>query len=287
MLGLLVRPSPICPASYIRQFNTTSALHISRTKEPKIRTPSKKALAAKARRKAAIAKKEDQRLLKLPLLDAIAVLRSVEVAHPKSLYELYVKTEIGNGAAVPRGRVNLPREAKSKDEGKILVFAEGRQAEEAKRAGAHIVGGIELIEGILNNRHRATTILCVPSLIRAITPKLGRFLGPLGLMPSERRGTVTEDIVGYIQRLRGTSEWRADRTGSIRAPIAMMDFPVEDVVTNFNQFITSVKGATGNGKDPDAADRKLRSAGGSRPVIPITKVMLSSKQGPGIRIADF
>ena len=72
----------------------------------------------------------------------------MEVAHPKSLYELYVKTEIGNGAAVPRGRVNLPREAKSKDEGKILVFAEGRQAEDAKRAGAHIVGGIELIEGV-------------------------------------------------------------------------------------------------------------------------------------------
>jgi len=64
-----------CLASYIRQFNTTASLHISRTKEPKIRTPSKKALAAKARRKAAIAKKEDQRLLKLSLLDAIAVLR--------------------------------------------------------------------------------------------------------------------------------------------------------------------------------------------------------------------
>ena len=75
----------------------------------------------------------------------------MEVAHPKSLYELYVKTEIGNGAAVPRGRVNLPREAKPKVEGKILVFAEGRQAEEAKRAGAHIVGGMELVEGVRSN----------------------------------------------------------------------------------------------------------------------------------------
>jgi len=73
---------------------------------------------------------------------------------------------------------------------------------------------------ILNNRIRATTILCSPSLIRSITPKLGRFLGPLGLMPSERRGTVTEDIAGYIQRLQGTMEWRADRAGNIRAPIA-------------------------------------------------------------------
>jgi large subunit ribosomal protein L1 len=142
--------------------------------------------------------------------------------------------------AVPRGRVNLPREAKAKAEDKILVFAEGRQAEDAKKAGAHIVGGPELIEGvraiapcvnplltymqILNNRHRATTILCTPALIRTITPRLGRFLGPLGLMPSERRGTVTEDIAGYIGRLRGTSEWRADRKGSIRAPIATVRF---------------------------------------------------------------
>jgi len=59
-----------------------------------------------------------------------------------------VKTEIGNGTAVPRGRVNLPREAKAKPEEKILVFADGRQAEEAKKAGADIVGGTELIDGV-------------------------------------------------------------------------------------------------------------------------------------------
>jgi len=64
------------------------------------------------------------------------------------LYELSIKTELGNGTAVPRGRVNLPREAKPKGEDKILVFAEGRHAEDAKNAGAHIVGGTELIEGV-------------------------------------------------------------------------------------------------------------------------------------------
>ena len=64
----------------------------------------------------------------------------------------------------------------------------------------------------------------MPSLIRAITPKLGRFLGPLGLMPSERRGTVTEDIAGYISRLQGSSEWRADKAGNIRAPIAAVGY---------------------------------------------------------------
>ncbi|KAF8167448.1 ribosomal protein L1-like protein [Crassisporium funariophilum] len=265
---------------------TSSSLQLTRrSNTPKIRVPSKKALAAKARRKEALAAKEDQRYLKLPLADAVAVLRAVEVASPESLYELFIKTKVGNGIAVPRGRVNLPREAKPKSEDKILVFAEGRQVEEAKKAGAHIVGGPELIEGILSNRHRATTILCTPSLIRAITPKLGRFLGPLGLMPSERRGTVTDDIAGYIQRLRGTSEWRADRTGNIRAPIAQMDFPVEDVVTNIRQFLISVKKATGNVKEAESGDRRLKNAGGA--LTPITKVMLSSRQGPGIRISDY
>ncbi|KAF5312897.1 hypothetical protein D9619_002737 [Psilocybe cf. subviscida] len=290
MLGLLARscnaPST-CIASQTRLFSTSQSLQISRRAESKIRVPSKKALAAKNRRKAAAAAKEDARLLKLSLAEAINVLRAVEVARPTSTFELYVKTEIGNGVAVPRGRVNLPKEVKPKTQDRILVFAEGRQAEEAKKAGAHIVGGLELIDGILNNRHRATTIICTPGLLRGITPKLGRFLGPLGLMPSERRGTVTEDIVGYIQRLRGSSEWRADRTGSIRAPIATMAFSREDIVNNFTQFITSVKRATGNARDPDASDRKLKSAGGARPVTQITKVMLSSSQGPGIRISDY
>lgn len=72
----------------------------------------------------------------------------MEVASPTSLYELFVKTKVGNGTAVPRGRVNLPREAKPKAEDKILVFAEGKLADEAKKAGAHIVGGPELIDGV-------------------------------------------------------------------------------------------------------------------------------------------
>ena len=72
----------------------------------------------------------------------------MEVSSPKSLYELVIKAEIGNGTAVPRGRVNLPREAKPRGEDKVLVFAEGRLADEARKAGAHIVGGPELIEGV-------------------------------------------------------------------------------------------------------------------------------------------
>jgi len=103
-------------------------------------------------------------------------------------------------------------------------------------------------------------------------------------MPSERRGTVTEDIAGYIQRISGTSEWRSDKTGNIRVPIAKMHFPIEDVIKNFRYFLSSVKRATGNTKDEES--RRAKSVG-ARPVTAITKVMLSSTQGPGIRISDF
>lgn len=242
-------------------------------------------MAAKAKRREAIAAKLDAKAEKLPLLDAIQVLRAVEVASPNAIYELSIKTLVGNGIAVPKGRVSLPREAKSSPDEKILVFAEGKQAEDAKKAGADFVGGLEMCEAILNNRLRPTTVLCTPDLIRAITPRLGRFLGPLGLMPSERRGTVVDDVAGYLQRLRGTSEWRADKSGTIRAPIAVMNFPVEDVVKNIRHFLTSVKKATGNMRDE--SDRNRAKGSAPKPVTPIKKVILSSRQGPGIRIADI
>jgi large subunit ribosomal protein L1 len=72
---------------------------------------------------------------------------------------------------------------------------------------------------IISGKHQATTVLCSSALIRAITPKLGRILGPKGLMPSERRGTVTDDIAGYIKKLSGSTEWRGDKAGAIRMPI--------------------------------------------------------------------
>jgi large subunit ribosomal protein L1 len=90
--------------------------------------------------------------LQLRRLEDRSSFQAVEVANPTGCYELFVKTDLresrGGGIAVPKGRINIPREPKPKPEDTILVFAEGRQAEEAKRAGAQIVGGTELIEGV-------------------------------------------------------------------------------------------------------------------------------------------
>lgn len=72
----------------------------------------------------------------------------MEVVSPNATYELTIKTAMGKGIAIPKGRYVLPREAKAKSADRILVFAEGRVADEAKQAGADIVGGAELIEGV-------------------------------------------------------------------------------------------------------------------------------------------
>jgi large subunit ribosomal protein L1 len=73
---------------------------------------------------------------------------------------------------------------------------------------------------VVSGRIQATTFVCTPNLLRTITPRLGRLLGPRGLMPSERRGTVTEDMAGFMKRLQGTEEWKGDKIGTIRMPIA-------------------------------------------------------------------
>ncbi|TFY79445.1 hypothetical protein EWM64_g4572 [Hericium alpestre] len=209
--------------------------------------------------------------------------QSVEVSSPGATFELTVKTAMPRGSAIPKGRVSLPREPKEKTKDRILVFADGRAADDAKAAGADIVGGLELVEGVLSGRHQATLFLCTPSLIRAVTPRLGRVLGPRGLMPSERRGTVTENIAGYIRRLQGTNEWKGDKAGTIRAPIAKNTFPVEDIVKNVRHFLGVVKRATGNQRDATAGKKKA----GTPNVNAITKVILSSRQGPGIQLSDI
>ncbi|KAH9943985.1 ribosomal protein L1 [Epithele typhae] len=220
---------------------------------------------------------------KMPLESAIEVLRAVDVARPYSTYELVVKTGMGNGITIPKGRFALPKPTKEGSKDVILVFAEGRQADEAKKAGADIVGGAELIEGVISGRYRPTLFLATTSMIRPITPRLGRLLGPRGLMPSERRGTVTDDVGGYIKRLKGTIEWKGDKEGTIRQSVAKMHFTVPEVITNIRYFMHNVKRATNNIRDRNVDSREADS----KPVNSITRVLLTTSQGPSIQISDL
>ena len=78
----------------------------------------------------------------------LIVMQAVEVGSPNATYELVIKTAMPRGSAIPKGRVSLPREPKAKPKDKVLVFADGKAAEDAKKAGAEIVGGAELVEGV-------------------------------------------------------------------------------------------------------------------------------------------
>ena len=87
-------------------------------------------------------------VLSAPVFIRIIMTQSVEVGSPNATYELTIKTAMPRGSAIPKGRVSLPREPKPKPKDKVLVFADGKAADEAKKAGADIVGGAELVEAV-------------------------------------------------------------------------------------------------------------------------------------------
>ncbi|KIY65989.1 ribosomal protein L1 [Cylindrobasidium torrendii FP15055 ss-10] len=281
----LARPTPTPTAAALaqcRSFHTTlpapASYKARKGMISAVRVVSKRARAAKEKRKAAVLQRLDH-TTKMKINDALDVLQAASIGPRADTLSLHVNAKLGSGIAVPKGRYKLARPAKEQTQDVILVFAEGRQADDAKRAGAHHVGGIELIEPLASGRIPATTVLCTPALIRAITPRLGRVLGPKGLMPSARRGTVTEDFAGFLRNLVGTQEWKADREGRIRIPFAKTNWPREDITKNFDALIQSVKVATGNTKQQKA------NAGAHSATL--TKVLVNTTQGPGVGLIEY
>lgn len=119
-----------------------------------------------------------------------------------------------------RGRAFLPHScANSTKHEVIVVFASGKQAEAARQAGADIVGGQELVDDILLGKISPDKLITTNELLPLFqrNPTLARTLGPRGLMPSVKRGTVTEDVVQAIQEARGGLDWKGDSRGVVRA----------------------------------------------------------------------
>jgi len=209
--------------------------------------------------------------------DAVSVLRAVEIAAPSSAYELTITTKFVRGQVVPRGKISLPRDSRAAPE-TVLVFATGKATGAARAAGAHHVGGEELIPDVLSSQITPTKVICVPSLLPAVQKQLARFLGPKGLMPSEKRGTVTSDVVGAVKLAQGTMNWKGDRLGVIRAPVARVNWPVEDATKNIKAFMAAIRlGTAPEGTEPTTGRKKASS---------VLQVFLSSRQGPGIRLLD-
>jgi large subunit ribosomal protein L1 len=165
-----------------------------------------------------------------------------------------------------RGTVVLPHGlGKSK---RVLAIAGGEKQKEAQDAGAEVVGGEEMVEKIQGGFMDFDAVVATPDMMRAVG-KLGKVLGPRGLMPNPKTGTVTVDIGKAIREIKaGKVEFRVDKTGIIHAPVGKTSFAADSLVANATALVESVVRA----KPPAAKGKYLKS------------VTLSSTMGPGVRI---
>ncbi len=167
-----------------------------------------------------------------------------------------------------RGTVSLPHGTGKAV--RVAVFAEGEKATEAEVAGADIVGSDDLVDKIVDGWLEFDATIATPDLMRGIMPKLGRILGPRGLMPNPKAGTVTMDIAETLQNIKaGQIEYRVERTsGIVHVPIGKVSFKENQIKENLNTVMDALVKA----RPASTKGRYIRS------------VAISSTMGIGIRI---
>jgi large subunit ribosomal protein L1 len=151
---------------------------------------------------------------------------------------------------------------------RVAVFAKGAKAEEARAAGADIVGAEDLAETVQSGKIEFDRCIATPDMM-ALVGRLGKVLGPRGLMPNPKLGTVTMDVKGAVQAAKsGQVEFRAEKAGIVHAGIGKASFPEEKILENARAFIEAIQRA------------KPAGAKGTY----VRKVSLSSTMGPGVKV---
>ncbi len=175
--------------------------------------------------------------------DAVAVLKKFKAPKFDQTVELAFNLGIDPTHAdqLVRGSVALPNGVgKSK---RVIAFCAGDNAEAAKEAGAVEVGTDELVKKIEGGWMDFDVAVATPDMMRSVS-KLGRVLGPRGLMPSPKAGTVTKDIANAVKEYgAGKIEFRNDKSGNIHAPVGQMSFAEDKLVENIEFLISTVSKA--------------------------------------------
>ena len=201
--------------------------------------------------------------------EAIALAKKSAVAKFDETIEVHIRTGCDGRHADQqiRGAVVLPHGTGKKV--RILVFAKDAKAEEAKAAGADFVGGEELIPKIQNeNWFEFDVVVATPDMM-GVVGRLGRVLGPKGLMPNPKAGTVTMDVTKAIQEIKaGKIEYRLDKTNIIHVPVGKASFTEEQLTDNFQTLIDAIN--------------KVRPAAVKGQYL--KSVTLTSTMGPGVKI---
>lgn len=177
----------------------------------------------------------------IPLADAVGVLKSFPPTKFDQTVEVHMRLGIDAKQAdqIIRGSLVLPHGiGKAK---RVVVFAKGNLAEDAKAAGAEVVGGEELAKRIKEGWTDFDVCIAAPDMMGLVGP-LGKVLGPRGLMPSPRAGTVTAEISRTVSEYRaGKVEFRNDPTGIVHAVVGKASFDSAKLVANIKAFVDHIQ----------------------------------------------
>src|SRR3954469_19663758 len=203
------------------------------------------------------------------LEEAVPLVKKIKFAKFDETVELHMRLGVDPKHAdqMVRGTVVLPNGlGKSK---KVLVIASGDKLREAEDAGADFVGGEEMVNRIQGeNWTDYDAVIATPDMMRSVG-RLGKVLGPRGLMPNPKTGTVTTDVRNAVHEIKaGKVEFRVDKTGVVHAPVGKVSFDTAKLLENTNSLIQAVIKAK-----PSAAKGKY-----------VKSVTLCSTMGPGVQL---
>ena len=220
-------------------------------------------------KKYAEAAKAIDRTVLYDVKDAIALAKKSAVAKFDETIEVHIRTGCDGRHADQqiRGAVVLPHGTGKKV--RVLVFAKNAKADEALAAGAEFVGAEELVPKIQNEGWLDFDVVVATPDMMGVVGRLGRILGPKGLMPNPKAGTVTMDVTKAVKDIKaGKIEYRLDKTNIIHVPIGKASFTEEQLNENFQTLIDAIIKA----KPAAAKGQYIRSA------------TLTSTMGPGVKL---
>jgi len=201
--------------------------------------------------------------------EAVKVLKSLDGAKFDETVELVLKLGIDPRQSTQNVRGSLTLPHGTGREVRVIAFAEGEDAEEAREAGAIEVGSADLVKKIQDGWMDFDVAIAHPRMMRFVG-RLGKILGPQGKMPSPKSGTVTEHVAQAVREFKaGKIEFRNDKGGNVHVPVGKRSFPEEQLVENIRAVIEHIQG--------------MRPSGTKGQFI--QRATITTTMGPGVRIA--
>ena len=205
------------------------------------------------------------------LNDAIKAFKSNKAVKFDETLDISVmlNKEKNKGEGLSRGYAQLPNGTGRKIH--VAVFATGDKVKEAKDAGADVVGNEDLIKDIKDGKINFDVAIATPDMMKNIAV-IGEKLGPLGMMPNPKTGTVTDDLSKTVKNIKnGQIQFKSEKNAIVQAGIGKLSFTEENLILNFKEFVSAI-----NKSKPDNIKGKF-----------INKIYLSTSMGPSIRIENI